>query len=303
MLSFQSAYLRTHYPAAFMAAVLSHQGGYYNTGAYISEARRMGLCISGPDINESEILFRAAGDTVICGLLAVAHLSCQSQEAIITDRKHRGPYTSLYDVATRLALSRQEYLSLTQAGAFDTIAGGLDRPAQLRVLLTQESEANTESQLSLFGVAPPPPPLPTRTAVQEVSRTTLEGEYAALGFLRSYHPLVLCQQALQDVVRTKAKDMIHHIGHTITLVGYQITRKQVRTKGGELMSFISFEDEGALYETILFPEVYRRHAPLLREATVLLVTGKVVDDRGALLLEVSSLSCPFTKKSTHYRYG
>ncbi|HZJ88519.1 MAG TPA: DNA polymerase III subunit alpha, partial [Sphaerochaeta sp.] len=304
MLSFQSAYLRTHYPAAFMAAVLSHQGGYYNTGAYISEARRMGLSIRGPDINESEILFRAEGDTIICGLLAVAHLSSQSQEAILTDRKHRGPYTSLHDVATRLVLSRQEYLSLAQAGVFDTIAGGLDRPAQLRVLLTQKSEATTTSQLSLFGVAPPPPPpLPTQTAVQEVSLTTLEGEYTALGFLRSYHPLVLYQQALQDIVRTRARDMTHHVGRTITLVGYQITRKQVRTKGGELMSFISFEDESALYETILFPQVHRQYAPLLREAVVLLVTGKVMDDRGALLLEVSSLSCPFTKKSTHYRYG
>ncbi len=302
MLSFQSAYLKTHYPAPFMAAVLSHQGGYYSTAAYISEARRMGLRIAGPDINTSEILFWAADNTITIGLLAVAHLSMQSQKQIIAERKRGGHFTSLTDVAQRLCLSQKEYMSLTQAGACDGLAPQLSRPEQLRVLLTQEAHAIADPQLSLFSPAAPSPPLRIKPTVQ-TTLATLEAEYAALGFLRSHHPLVLYSDTLKNIARTRASELSHYTGRSVTLVGLQIARKQVRTKGGELMSFISFEDESALYETILFPEQYRHYEPLLRRATPLLVTGTVVDDRGALLIEVSSLSCPFAKKSPHYRHG
>ncbi|MGH0053118.1 MAG: PHP domain-containing protein, partial [Sphaerochaetaceae bacterium] len=70
MVSFQSAYLRVHHPAHFMAAVLSNQGGYYRPQAYISEARRMGIIVEGPDINKSNIVYRAQGNTLVVGLMA-----------------------------------------------------------------------------------------------------------------------------------------------------------------------------------------------------------------------------------------
>ncbi|MFA5448135.1 MAG: hypothetical protein WC233_07645, partial [Sphaerochaeta sp.] len=90
--------------------------------------------------------------------------------------------------------------------------------------------------------------------------------------------------------RVWAADIPHYVGRPITLIGHQITRKQVRTKGGDLMSFVSFEDESALYETVLFPHLYQRFYPLLFQRTPLVVEGVVQNDHGALIIEVRSLT-------------
>ena len=291
MVSFQSAYLRVHHPAAFMAAVLTNQGGYYEAGAYISEARRMGLTITGPDINLSTIAYHGRTNTLVIGLMAIANLTGGAMEAIIAERKRQGPFGSLQEFIQRLHLGREDLAALTQSGAFDSLAPHLRRSEQLRLLLTRRAPQSQEGQLSLFGAKTIPlrqttalQPLPSRT------RAELVGEYEALGFLREHHPLVLHQEELSRVRRVWAVDIPHYVGRPITLIGHQITRKQVRTKGGDLMSFVSFEDESALYETVLFPHLYQRFYPLLFQRTPLVVEGVVQNDHGALIIEVRSLT-------------
>ena len=87
----------------------------------------------------------------------------------------------------------------------------------------------------------------------------------------------------------KASELGRYRGRYVNLIGYQITQKQVMTKGGQSMSFVSFEDETALYETVLFPDLYQRFYPLLSTLWPLVVFGLVQDDQGALVVEVQHL--------------
>ena len=305
MVSFQSAYLRVHHPAHFMAAVLTNGGGYYEAGAYISEARRMGIIIEGPDVNGSRIAYHAHQNTLTIGLMAISNLSEKAMRAIIDERCRAGFYASLAEFARRLTLSREDLAALAQSGAFDSLAPALRRSEQLRVLFTTTHRQHVSEQGELFTTASPSP-IPTPALPQQRAKRTvseLEDEYASLGFLRDHHPLVLFSEALSHTRRILASHIPRYVDRHVTLVGHQITRKQVRTKGGDLMSFVSFEDETALYETVLFPDLYERYFPLLYRAAPLLVHGVVKDDHGALIIEVEHLtlleSCTATKEMRH----
>lgn len=301
MVSFQSAWLRVHHPAAFMAAVLANQGGYYRPHAYISEARRMGLSVAGPDINHSRWAYRGRSDTVQVGLMAIAGLSRAAANAVIEERGRGGPYVDLADFSLRMRScatrpARDDLVALVAAGAFDSLAPSDSRAAQARALLC--AEPAPEIQGDLFTAAASPgyrTPRAPHAAVVPTSRlrTTereLRDEFEALGFLRDHHPLILWGQAVSRVKRIMARDMARHIGRRVTLLGWPITQKEVFTSGGLMMDFVSLEDETALYETVLFPEAYTRWHHMLVAPQPLIVSGLVCDDHGALSVEIGSLS-------------
>ncbi len=293
MVSFQSAWLRVHHPAAFMAAVLSNQGGYYHPQAYISEARRMGLRVAGPDVNRSRIPYRGEGDCLVVGLMAIAKLSQKAREGLVAEREKRGPFADLADFSRRCGalLSREDILSLTAAGAFDSLAPDASRATQARVLLveTARSDRSGTGQEELFAPARPGAKLRPAAPAAKRTKNELREELAALGFLRSRHPLVFWADAIMGLNRVKAADLGAHIGSKVALVGWQITRKEVWTSKDLPMVFVSFEDETALYETVLFPEAYERHWRLLLDARPLLLWGTVTDDQGAVSVEVERM--------------
>jgi DNA polymerase-3 subunit alpha/error-prone DNA polymerase len=85
--SFQAAYLKTHYPAQFMAAVISNQGGFYSTFAYVSEARRLGVEILPPDVNKSDIRWKGRAGAMRVGWVSIKHLSTHTRTRIVSERK------------------------------------------------------------------------------------------------------------------------------------------------------------------------------------------------------------------------
>ncbi len=299
MVSFQSAYLRVRHGAYFMAAVLSNRGGYYHAGAYVSEARRMGLSVLGPDANLSDCKYRASGQSVIVGLMAIADLSAAAAQALTAERERRGAYTSLKDVSSRIHLSTSDLAALVSAGVFDALAAGRSRPEQLRALLT-EGRTDRDGLFPSFAVADLPEPRSAASAPAGAApsaappavprdRRDLAAELAALGFLRDRHPLTLWKRELSALRRDLAADLPRLRGRRVVLAGLQITRKEVWTADGLAMNFVSFEDETALYETVLFPEVYEAHRNLLFRDEPLIVEGRVVDDQGALCVELTRL--------------
>jgi len=310
MVSFQSAWLRVHHPAAFMAAVLANQGGYYRPHAYISEARRMGLSVAGPDINRSRWAYRGHSDTLQVGLMAIAGLSRAAANAVVEERGRGGPYSDLADFSLRMhscrpGPARDDLVALVAAGAFDSLAPSDSRAAQARALLCAEPAVDVQVDLFTAAVAPRPCLPRGGPAVVPASklRTTereLHDEFEVLGFLRDHHPLVLWGQAVSRVKRIMARDIPLHIGRRVTLIGWPITQKEVFTSGGLLMDFVSLEDETALYETVLFPEAYTRWRHMLFAPQPLIVSGLVCDDQGAISVEVSELAAleaPITTKA------
>jgi len=99
--SFQAAYLKTHHPAEFIAAVISNQGGFYGSFAYVSEAHRMGLTVLPPCVNRSDIRWTGRGKAVRVGLMAVKGLSAAAQERIVAARRTR-PYEGFGDFLERV---------------------------------------------------------------------------------------------------------------------------------------------------------------------------------------------------------
>jgi DNA polymerase-3 subunit alpha/error-prone DNA polymerase len=318
MVSFRSAYLRVHYPAEFIAAVLSNQGGFYRPCAYVSEARRMGLEVAGPDANLSAYRYRGEGRRVVVGLMAVARLSLSGARAIVAERERGGAYRSLADFAQRAPLCRDDIVALVASGAFDSLEPPSPRSAQARFLLgamgSGAAGARSGGQGLLFG---PPTAAPaaanttapaarlapaaraaralpvaegeSRALAPRRSESELREEYAALGFLRDRHPFALWEREIARLGRVRAVDLPRYVGAPLRLLGWPVTQKEVMTKDGLEMDFVSFEDETALYETVLFPEVYERYRKLLFDQVPLIVIGTVKDDQGALNVEVESL--------------
>ncbi len=294
MVSFQSAYLRVHHPGAFMAAVLSNQGGYYRAQAYISEARRMGLHICGPDINRSRKQYHAEGSTMVVGFMAIANLCTTAIGSILRERSTGGAFTSLEEASSRLSLQRDDLVSLVAAGVFDSIAVGMARSEQLqRLLITPRRNQGKNGQGELFVAETPFPiradrklPVPRPMGKTEAE---LHREFEALGFLREHHPLLLWARRIARVRRIRAVEMPAHVGDKVFLLGWPITRKTVWTKQGLPMDFVSFEDETALYETVLFPKIHERYRKLLYGQRPLVVSGTVHDDQGALHVQVESM--------------
>lgn len=292
MVSFQSAYLRVHHPAAFIAAVLSNQGGYYMPQAYISEARRMGLWVQGPDINTSRLRYYAQGTSVIVGFMAIANLSDNAIFTIMRERDERGSFTSLEEASRRLSLQREDLIALVAAGAFDSLAPASSRSEQARrLLITTTDTKTTRSKQGLLFESPHPLPIKDRHRdVQPYHKGRTEAElmreFETLGFLRDHHPLVLWARYINRLSRVRAIQLPAYVGKKVSLLGWPITRKTVWTKQGLPMDFISFEDETALYETILFPQVHATFRNLLYGQRPLLIRGVVRNDEGAIHVEI-----------------
>ncbi len=286
--SFLSAYLRAHHPAEFLAAVLANGGGFYTTFAYLAEARRMGLCLELPCVNRSGDDFQGAEGGVRLGLAQVNGLGAAVRARILEARRRCGPFQSLEDFGQRVRPAPSEWEALIRAGALDGLPDGMTRPERMRAAaLWGRTFGGPEPGARLFpdaAVRRPPPP-----AAEYSPRRRLAQEAEALGFLVSTHPLALFGEAIRRTHAVPARELKHHVNRRVRLVGWQVTNKPVTTRTGRPMMFVSFEDTTAIYETILFPRVYRRLAAGLLTRGPYLLEGTVREEYGALTVEVDAL--------------
>jgi len=287
LVSFKSAYIRAHYPAEFMAAVISNQGGYYSAFGYISKARRLRLQILLPDINASEIHYTGLNNMLRVGLMQLKGVRRETLASIVEERDRTGPYTSFEDFLNRRELKVADIRILIKAGCFDSIAAGKTRP-QLMWELHQKRHAREmqrKKELTLYAdnnfYLPVTP--------EYNNRTILKHEIEVLGFLISRHPLTLYKPLLQHLPVIKASELHKHVSEEVLLIGWLITGKVVHTKQNAPMEFISFEDTTAIYETTFFPEVYRRFCHLLSKVRPYLIQGLVEEDFSAVTVTVSAI--------------
>jgi error-prone DNA polymerase len=305
LVSFKSAYLRAHYPAEFMAAVISNRGGYYATFAYISECRRMGLQILPPDVNDSAIAYTGGDGRVRVGLMQVQGMKSASREEIV-DRRRDGPYRSFEDFLARTGIDPADVRLLIKAGAFDAIAGGRTRPE----LMWRWTSWSARRPVPGKGRGRKAEPRPSAGLLFPLfpddecgggslvpggigdydPKKVLSDEIETLGFLISRHPLTLYREEIRRLRRVvAAKDLGTQVGREVVTVGWLVTGKVVQTRDGEPMEFVSFEDTTALYETTFFPEIYKRFCHMLSYTRPYALRGKVEEDMGAVTLTVSGL--------------
>lgn len=281
--SFQAAYLKTHFPAEFMAAVISNQGGYYSTFSYVSEAKRMELSIDPPDVARSDIHWRGQGTRIRVGLQALHGLSQETRECILA-RRDQHPFTSFSDFLQRVQPAEHEIRSLIDSGAVDSIDPRGNRSRLFWEAAVRNLSNRDRGTAGLFPGEPvEPPPLADQSPIER-----LRNEYRVLGFLCRAHPIGLIRK--NGVKACKGRELADRVGRKVDFMGWLLTGKIVSTKTGEAMEFLTFEDETAIIEATFFPEVYRRYAHVLAAQRPYLLRGLVEEDFGAITLTVEHLS-------------
>ena len=188
-----SCYLRAHYPAEFMAAVLANGGGFYHPFAYVAEAMRMGLTVHPPDVNASEFRCTGRGREVRIGLQFVKGLSSAGAERVLAGRR---AYTSLFDLRSRTGIATDDLRALIKVGALDSIADGWTRPMMLWMMDAGEKAAPTNGSDDAARLPARPPArlsdwfdsLPRRPGPQAVLRRAAAAGGVCGAGIRHRHP-------------------------------------------------------------------------------------------------------------------
>jgi len=285
MVSFRSGWLRAHYPAEFIAAVISNEGGYYDAFAYVSEARRMGLRVLPVDLNASAREYTGKDREVRVGLMQVKGLHVDAVAALLAERARGGVFRSFADLRRRVRLHVADLERLVKSGACDSIAEGHSRAELLWELYLDEAAPRATGTDDLF--APPPPVLPRAAPYDRA--TMLRHEIEALGFLVSAHPLEPYERALRGRGVIRGRDLDRYVGRRVKLLGWHVTSKLVHDKHERLMEFVGFEDTSALYDATFFPKVYDRVCHLLAGNRPFLILGVVQQEYGVSSVVVEDL--------------
>ncbi len=284
-LSFKLMYLKTHYPVAFMASVLSNQGGFYQTGVYIWEAKRLGIPVLLPCVNRSTYHYRpesVPGNPIPAvqrlrtgalriGLLQVGRLNRAHVYTLLKSRLQDGPFRGLADLAARTDLGASELEGLILVGACDCFR--LTRP-ELLFQLKALNLKSTQRQLAPFIMPVQKPALKRPYLTPYSLRERCRYEQDILGFMVSQHPLWFYQSYLVKE-RLPSTALAKHEGRFVQLLGWCIAKKQSRTRKGEPMTFMSMEDLVGTFEVTLFPKVYAKYARMTCSQGPYLIEGRV----------------------------
>ena len=292
LVSFKSCYLLAHYPADFMAAVISNGGGFYSSFTYLWQAKRLGIRILFPDVNESEWHYKGINQQIRMGFMQLKGIKKQQINVLLKERKENGPFKNPEDFFNRVKPEPSFGKLLIRSGALDEISQKYSRPEILWRYLewlrkSQEEKSKEEKNLDLFAKGKSLLPYPKP---QEYNKHgLLEREFESLGFLLSRHPLSLFEKELKTFSYVKAIDLKKHIGKHVWTIGWMVTAKVISTKNNDPMEFITFEDTTETYECTFFPEIYRQFCHKLSYTKPYLLYSFVEEDFGAVTLTVKNL--------------
>jgi DNA polymerase III subunit alpha len=296
LITFQTAYLKAHYPTEFMAGLLSLEASDVDsTYKNIAECRERGIAILPPDVNHSAADFTAIGTTIRFGLGAVKGVGAKAIEAIIAARAD-GPFTGIHDFCLRVRsqlVNKRVLESLVKCGALDSLERNRARLlASLEDVMrwgTSRAEERAASQIGLFGAtaaldAPPPlPPVPAWGAEEE-----LNAEREAIGFFITGHPLDRYEHDLRKfttattgTLRTRAPELPANGERNgrpdprprVRLGGVIHSLKLKNSKKGDRYATFSLEDKEGVVEVIAWPDTYRRHESLVQGGAPVVVAG------------------------------
>src|SRR5207244_2286119 len=292
----QNAYFKANYPVEFMAALLtSEMGDTDKIVKYVEECRAMGIQLHPPEVTVSAVQFSVAGATIRFGLAAIKNVGEAAIETILRARREQGPFGTLADFCARVDLrlvNRRVIESLVKAGAFDAVG-----PSRAHLLSTLDLAMETgqrqqrdrvEGQVSLFelGAVPPSAPAEAPTTPEWEPDQLLAYEREVLGFYVSGHPLARFRSVTESLGVTPTGELgVRPTGARVTLLGQVAALKEIPTKSGDRMAFVTLEDMDGTVELTVFPAPFKAAAALLRSREPILVRGRVDDtEKGRVVL-------------------
>ncbi|MBS1126260.1 MAG: dnaE [Nitrospirae bacterium] len=279
--SYQTAYLKAHYPVEFMAATLSMD--IHDTDKIvksINECRQMNIEILPPDINLSGSEFRVVDNSIRFGLAAVKGVGAAAIDSILESRDAEGAFSSIADFVRRAdtrKVNKKVLESLVKAGAFDSL--GITRASAMDSVTTllNGSGSRNSGQQSIFGEETFEP----EQSVGEWDETELlRNEKESLGFYITGHPLTKYDMMLTKFKARKTTALEHLPDRSDIVIGgilRSMKKKNVKSTG-DLMAYLTLEDDEGSVEVIVFPELYKNSVHVLRKDMLLLVKGTIDKD-------------------------
>jgi len=294
LLAYQTAYLKTHYPVEFMAALLTSEAG--NTEKvvkYINEARGMSVSILPPDVNESDLYFTPVGEAIRFGLAAIKNVGENTARAIKESRKGQGAFRSLYDFCERIEsrfLNKRVFESLIRSGAMDSLGpreGMLVSVDDALAALQRASRVRESGQHGLFGTAAAPAPIAFELSEAEPwsEEERLASEYAMLGFYVSGHPLAKYALRLAELKTVSLGEIESRRNRDeITVAALIVGIRPMRSRKGARWAICTIQDMTGVQEMLVFPESFARLETLLKTGTPLLMKSRVqIEEAGTRL--------------------
>jgi len=305
LISYRTAYLKAHYPVEFMTALLSSELG--NTDklvVYLEEAKRMGLTILPPDVNESQALFTVVDETTIrCGMGVIKNVGLLAIESVVQAREARGRFHTIQELCRDLDLrlaNRKVCESLIKAGACDGM--GSSRAALLASLDQAMEEATSvqkdrvRGQLTFFDELATETPKSVAGPSGGMHRLRdwpesqkLAFEKALLGFYVSGHPLARYAKTLALFTSATSQTLLHEQEGAVVTIGGMLTKIKHTTtkKTNEQMAVCMLEDLEGDVEVLIFPNSFSQLAPQLKPNAVVFVEGRIAirEDRPRLIAQ------------------
>ncbi len=279
--SYQSLFLKAHYPLEFMVGVINNFGGFYKTEFYFHEARMNGAAICPPCVNNSDYMTTIHGSEIYVGLVHMKGLETNLAHRICEERLAHGRFESLENFLGRVEIGIEQLRMLIRIGAF-RFTGKNKQRLLWEAMLFMNNNRGQRKHAQLFAPESRDYPLPA------LSRHEIEDAYdeiELLGFpLCDPFKLIKAEQLSEAT----ADGLTEQVGKPVHIQGYVVTTKDSRTKNRELMHFGTFLDRtGHVFDTVHFPNVARQYP--FRGRGFYDIRGTVVEDFGVIVIEVSSM--------------
>lgn len=296
--AYQTAYMKANYPVEYMASLLTADAGdTAEIATLVAECDRLNIPVLPPDVNESDTSFTVSGeakDTIRFGLCSIKNFGEGIAETIMNERRAHGAFASLSDFLSRVegrSLNRKSLESLIKCGALDRFGERANLLEYIETLLSFHRDATqVQAQDSLFGTLAAPTLTLPETKTDTPLKDKLLWEKELLGIYISGHPLDAHQATLE-----KAKTTVSHIladphpGITVILPLLVSEVRTLLTKKGEKMAFVKLEDKTGSIEAVVFPKLFKEHAPTLIDGTCVLVKAVISGRNGETSLSIENL--------------
>lgn len=293
LVSYQTAWLKHHYPAPFMAAVMSSD--MQNTDKvviFIEECRHMGLTLKLPDVNSGEFMFTVNDDNeIIYGLGAVKGVGEGPIEAIVQARADGGPFEDIFDFCERVGgtnINKRVLEALVHCGALDDI--GPNRAVLMAAIpdavkaADQKARNQDSGMFDLFGEVSVAHEdagdayEPYGKIEEWPDKQRLAGEKDTLGLYVTGHPIDEYEAELRQFVPNRLVDLKPARGTQQKMVGLVIDVRLRKTKRGDTLAFVTLDDRSSRMEVTLFGDTYEQHRDLIAKDKILVVEGEVAHD-------------------------
>ena len=317
-LAYQTAYLKAHYPAHFMAALLTSEaerGATSQVIKYINECQNMGIKVLPPDVNESDFNFTVKNGEIRFGLAAIKNVGETAAREVLRERERRGGFKSPFEIAAgtdQRTVNKKVLESLIKAGAFDSL--GWRRSQSFHLIDTMIDyghglqKMRQTPQSLLFGgsqLAAPEIPAEVREMREWDESLFLSYEKDALGFYITGHPLAQFEKRLRKLTSHSLGQLDEEkdFNSEIRVAGIISAIKFVKTKKDERMATFILEDLTGRIDVVAFPDSFKRFFEYLREGNLVWVKGRFMgegDNRRISLNEVMPLTEAFQKQAKKF---